>query len=180
MARFTIAVNLSGRQLRQREKLVEQVRDILKQTGMPAKNLELEVTETFLMEDIEESLALLAELKQLGIKLAIDDFGTGYSSLAYLDRMPADTLKLDISFIRKLPHEKDTVAMVRQMIDMAHSLGMKVVAEGVENSDQLQMLHEMGCDELQGFLFSPPVSASAFRSLLADQPLLQVQEYTVS
>jgi len=178
MAKFTIAVNLSGRQLRQREKLVEQVSDILKQSGMPPRNLELEVTETFLMEDIEESLALLAELKQLGIKLAIDDFGTGYSSLAYLDRMPADTLKLDLSFIRKLPHEKDTVAMVRQMIEMAHSLGMQVVAEGVENRDQLAMLQEMGCDELQGFLFSPPVSAGDFRTLLARQPLNVAAEET--
>lgn len=176
MAKFTIAVNLSGRQLRQQELLVEQVRDILKQTGMPPRNLELEITETFLMDDIDESLALLIELKRLGIKLAIDDFGTGYSSLAYLDRLPADTLKLDISFIRKLPHEKDTVAMVRQMIDMAHSLGMQVVAEGVEHADQLSMLQAMGCDELQGFLFSPPVPAVDFRSLLANQPLNVMQK----
>lgn len=171
MANFTIAVNLSGRQLRQQQRLVDQVRDILRQTGMPARNLELEVTETFLMEDIEESLALLSDLKQLGIKLAIDDFGTGYSSLAYLDRMPADTLKLDISFIRKLPHEADTVALVGRMIDMAHSLDMTVVAEGVEQPEQLTLLQQMGCDQIQGFLFSRPVSASNFRTLLSEQPL---------
>lgn len=171
MANFTIAVNLSGRQLRQQQRLVDQVRDILRQTGMPARNLELEVTETFLMEDIEENLLLLADLKQLGVKLAIDDFGTGYSSLAYLDRLPADTLKLDISFIRKLPHEADTVALVERMIEMAHSLGMHVVAEGVEQPEQLALLQQMGCDQIQGFLFSRPVSASSFRTLLSDQPL---------
>ncbi len=172
MANFTIAVNLSGRQLRQQQRLVDQVRDTLRQTGMPARNLELEVTETFLMEDIEENLALLSDLKQLGIKLAIDDFGTGYSSLAYLDQMPADTLKLDISFIRKLPHEADTVALVGRMIEMAHSLGMSVVAEGVEQSGQRQILQQMGCDQIQGFLFSRPVSASSFRTLLSAQPLV--------
>jgi len=171
MANFSIAVNLSGRQLRQQQRLVDQVRDILRQTGMPARNLELEVTETFLMEDIEENLVLLADLKQLGVKLAIDDFGTGYSSLAYLDRLPADTLKLDISFIRKLPHEADTVALVGRMIEMAHSLGMLVVAEGVEQPEQLALLQQMGCDQIQGFLFSRPVSASSFRTLLSAQPL---------
>nr|WP_236590923.1 EAL domain-containing protein [Neptunomonas japonica] len=134
--------------------------------------MELEITETFLMQDIDNSLKLLHELKELGIRLSIDDFGTGYSSLNYLSSLPADTLKIDRSFVKKLAISEDRVGLVRNVIQMSHDLGMSVVAEGVETKAQLDILRGFNCDEIQGFYFSPPVAAEEFRSLLINQPLI--------
>lgn len=167
---FRLAVNLSGRQL-QEEGLLDAVKKILNNTGIEPDKLELEVTETFMMQDIEHSLQLLKELKSLGIRLALDDFGTGYSSLNYLSRLPVDTLKIDRSFVTDLENSQDRLDLVRNVIRMSHDLGMEVVAEGVETQAQFDLLAEIQCDEVQGYFISPPVPADRFRELLENQPL---------
>lgn len=168
---FLMSVNLSGRQL-QRNTLAEKVKNIIELTGVSPDQLELEITETFLMQDIDNSLQLFNEIKALGVRLAIDDFGTGYSSLSYLNRLPVDTLKIDRSFIIDLPESKEKVGLVKNMIQMSHDLDMSVVAEGVETQAQLDTLRHLQCDEIQGYFYSPPVSAEEFRILLENQPLL--------
>jgi len=168
---FRLAVNLSGRQL-QEEGLLDAVKKILANTGIEPNQLELEVTETFMMQDIEHSLQLLQELKSLGIRLALDDFGTGYSSLNYLSRLPVDTLKIDRSFVTDLENSRDRLDLVRNVIRMSHDLGMEVVAEGVETQAQFDLLAEIQCDEVQGYFISPPVPADKFRELLENQPLI--------
>lgn len=168
---FLLSVNLSGRQLREKT-LAEKVKQILDISGIQPTDLELEITETFLIQDIDSSVRLLNELKALGIKLSIDDFGTGYSSLSYLNRLPIDTLKIDRSFVKELPQCQDRVDLVRNVIQMSHDLGMSVVAEGVETQAQLDTLNTLKCDEIQGYFYSPPVSAEQFRVLLENQPLV--------
>jgi len=168
---FLLSVNLSGRQL-QEDSLLETVRSIIVASGIDATQLELEVTETFLMQDIDHSLALLHELKALGIRLALDDFGTGYSSLNYLSRLPVDTLKIDRSFVMDISESTERYNLVRNVIRMSHDLGMQVVAEGVETEEQLALLRELDCDEIQGYLISPPVPAEQFRTLLENQPVI--------
>lgn len=168
---FRLAVNLSGRQL-QEEGLLDAVKVILTNTGIEPNQLELEVTETFMMQDIEHSLQLLKELKSLGIRLALDDFGTGYSSLNYLSRLPVDTLKIDRSFVTDLENSQERLDLVRNVIRMSHDLGMEVVAEGVETQAQFDLLAEVQCDEVQGYFISPPVPADKFRDLLENQPLI--------
>lgn len=168
---FLLSVNLSGRQLHQKS-LAEKVKHILELAGIQPTDLELEITETFLIQDIDSSVELLNELKALGIKLSIDDFGTGYSSLSYLNRLPIDTLKIDGSFVKELPQCRDRVDLVRNVIQMSHDLGMTVVAEGVETQAQLDTLNTLKCDEIQGYFYSPPVSAEQFRVLLENQPLV--------
>ena len=162
---------MSGRQL-QEDSLLETVRSIIVASGIDATQLELEVTETFLMQDIDHSLALLHELKALGIRLALDDFGTGYSSLNYLSRLPVDTLKIDRSFVMDISESTERYNLVRNVIRMSHDLGMQVVAEGVETEEQLALLRELDCDEIQGYLISPPVPADQFRTLLENQPVI--------
>lgn len=168
---FLLAVNLSGRQL-QEEGLLDTVRSIIRTSGISPNQLELEVTETFLMQDINHSLALLHELKSLGIRLALDDFGTGYSSLNYLSRLPVDTLKIDRSFVIDIEESKERYDLVRNVIRMSHDLGMQVVAEGVETQAQFELLQSLNCDEVQGYFISPPVSPEKFRMLLENQPLI--------
>lgn len=167
---FRLAVNLSGRQL-QEDGLLDAVKKIITNTGIEPDQLELEVTETFMMQDIEHSLQLLKELKSLGIRLALDDFGTGYSSLNYLSRLPIDTLKIDRSFVTDLENSQDRLDLVRNVIRMSHDLGMEVVAEGVETQEQFDLLAEIQCDEVQGYFISRPVPADKFRELLENQPL---------
>jgi diguanylate cyclase (GGDEF)-like protein/PAS domain S-box-containing protein len=159
------AVNLSARQFRQRD-LAERVAAILADTGLPAARLELEITESTLMHSADTTSAALAELKAMGLRLAIDDFGTGYSSLSYLKRFPIDTLKIDQSFVRDITHAPDNAAIITAIITMAHSMGMKGVAEGVETEDELRFLHRHHCDGMQGFLFSRPLPAEEFAALL--------------
>ncbi|WP_394559622.1 PAS domain S-box protein [Aquipseudomonas alcaligenes] len=154
----TLAVNLSPRQFRQAD-LVQQVREALHDTGLPAEHLELEITEGALIENVEQAQATLAALKDLGLKLAIDDFGTGYSSLAYLRRFPLDKLKIDQSFMRGVPEDQANLEIVATIVGLARNLKLCVLAEGVETLEQLQALRQLGCEQCQGYLFSRPLSA---------------------
>lgn len=166
----SLAVNLSGRQLTD-EKLAQRLHTQLTKLQLPANLLELEITETFLMEDIEASSRLLTELRQLGCHLAMDDFGTGYSSLAYLAKLPIDKLKLDRSLLLELEESPQCASMVQHMIRMAHELGLQVVAEGIESAGQVQLLHAMQCDYIQGYVFSRPLNVSEFTAFLRQQPI---------
>jgi EAL domain-containing protein (putative c-di-GMP-specific phosphodiesterase class I) len=156
-----LAINLSGRQL-QDPQLPAQVKQLLQKYQLDPDLIELEITETFLMADIEQSRLLLLQLKQLGLHLAMDDFGTGYSSLAYLAKLPVDVLKLDRSLSIDLEDSPQSVSMVRHMIRMAHELGMVVVAEGIESKGQVMLLRDMQCDFIQGYVFSTPLPEAEF------------------
>jgi len=164
-AGLRLAVNLSARQF-QHAALVDRVRAILKETRVPAKALLLEITESVAMERAQGSLAKLAELKELGVQLALDDFGTGYSSLAYLKRFPIDVLKIDQSFVRGVEFDAKDAALGITSIDLAHGLNLRVIAEGVETEGQREFLKKHGCDEIQGFLVSRPLTAEGFRRKL--------------
>ena len=152
-----VAVNLSVHQLRQPD-LEQRVREALRSHRVPARMLIMEITESVAMEDIEASLRVFDMLDQIGVRLSIDDFGTGYSSLSYLRRLPARQLKIDRSFVRDLDSSLDAQAIVEAVVRLAHALGLKVVAEGVETQDQADILAQLHCDELQGFLFARPMS----------------------
>ncbi|AGZ44998.1 EAL domain-containing protein [Actinoplanes friuliensis] len=160
-----MAVNVSVRQF-DRSDLPTVVREVLTETGMPADQLCLEMTESVLMTDTEENLAQLVRLKALGVTLAIDDFGTGYSSLAYLRRFPVDTLKIDRSFVERLGEQSDDAALASTIVQLGQSLGMSTVAEGIEEYGQLAALRDMGCTFAQGFYFSRPVPAGEAGRLL--------------
>ncbi|MDH3212107.1 MAG: EAL domain-containing protein [Myxococcales bacterium] len=160
-----IAVNLSGYQLR-REEIVETVAQSLRETGLSPDHLELEITESTIMQDDAITTAALSNLHDMGVRIALDDFGTGYSSLSYLRRFALDRVKIDRSFVKDIPGNPDDRALSAAIIAMAHSLGLKVVAEGVETLEQAEFLRESGCDELQGFLFSPAVPAPEFSRFL--------------
>ena len=162
---INIAVNLSPRQFRQKE-LVGTVAGILQRTGLEPHRLELEITEGTAMSNAEQTIAVLAELHQLGVKLAVDDFGTGYSSLTYLRRFPLHCLKIDRSFVRDAAANADSAAIVRATIALAHSLRLKVVAEGIETEAQRALLLHATCDEGQGYLFSKPLETESFENLL--------------
>jgi EAL domain-containing protein (putative c-di-GMP-specific phosphodiesterase class I) len=161
-----IAVNISCIQFPQRD-LFDTIAQILEETGLEARYLECELTESTIMQNEEEAAKTLKRLKMLGIKLSIDDFGVGYSSLSYLRQLALDTLKIDKSFIRDVPDEPDGMALSIAIIAMAHSLGLNVVAEGVETRQQLNFLRENDCDQAQGFLFSPARPADEIPTLLA-------------
>jgi diguanylate cyclase (GGDEF)-like protein len=163
-----VAVNLSAHQFN--ERIVGTVRRVLDDCGLEPGLLELELTESASMADADKSVALLAQLKAMGIRLAIDDFGTGYSNLNYLKRFPVDRLKLDRSFVHELETDADDLAIARAVIAMAHGLRLSVVAEGVETPGQLQLLAGLGCDHVQGWLFSRAVPAPQFAALLAHGP----------
>jgi diguanylate cyclase (GGDEF)-like protein/PAS domain S-box-containing protein len=162
-----MAVNVSVRQF-DRSDLPTMVGEVLAETGMPAGQLCLEMTESVLMTDTEENLAQLVRLKALGVTLAIDDFGTGYSSLAYLRRFPVDTLKIDRSFVERLGEQTDDTALANTIVQLGQSLGMSTVAEGIEEYGQLAALREMGCDYAQGYYFSRPVPADEAGRLLSE------------
>lgn len=153
---ISVAVNLSALQFHQVD-LVDKIAAILLETGLAAHLLEIEITESNAMQNAENSVRTLLELKRLGVRISMDDFGTGYSSLSYLKRFPIDTLKLDQSFVRDLSEDADDGAIATAVISMAHTLRLKVVAEGVETESQLAFLRDRFCDQVQGFLFSPPV-----------------------
>ncbi len=160
-----VAVNLSGRQFKQ-ERLVESVAAILNETGLAPSLLELEITESIIMRNAEETIVTLRRLKEMGISLAIDDFGTGYSSLSYLKHFPIDRLKIDRSFVLDITTDPDDAAIAEAIISMAHSLKLKVTAEGVEQQEQLRFLAQRNCDEMQGYLVSRPISTEEFTRLL--------------
>lgn len=161
-----ISVNLAGPQL-QRGDILETVQQALTATGLPASKLELEVTESFIMDQSEKLISVLKQLRHLGVTLAVDDFGTGYSSLARLKRLPIDRLKIDRSFVRELPFDEDDTAIARAVIALGRSLGLRVIAEGVESAEQATFLHQEGCHEAQGYYYSKPVSAAAAAEILA-------------
>ena len=160
-----VAVNISPRQF-MRVNLAEQVARTLQDTGLAAPCLELEITESLLMQDMERGIATLHALKAMGIQLAIDDFGTGYSSLAYLKRFPIDRLKIDRSFVQDLTTDPDNAAITEAVIALAHTMRLQVIAEGVETEAQLAFLRSRSCNEIQGYYFSPPLPAEEVASLL--------------
>jgi diguanylate cyclase (GGDEF)-like protein/PAS domain S-box-containing protein len=160
---LTLAVNMSPRQFRHRD-ISATVAEVTAQTGFPSTRLELELTESALMEP--DAAELLQRLRDTGVRLAIDDFGTGYSSLAYLQRFPLDVLKIDKGFVDAIPHGPDRGAIATSIVAMGHSLGFRVLAEGVEKPEQLAFLHALGCDMYQGYLKSPPLPPEAFERLL--------------
>ena len=160
-----VAVNLSPVQFKNR-RLFETVQAALGQSGLAPERLELEITESLLLNDSDETLDTLHRLRRLGIRFALDDFGTGYSSLSYLRSFPFDKIKIDRSFMRDLSRKGDSLAIMRAIIGLGHSLGMSLTAEGVETVDQLQAMHELGCNEVQGYLVSPPMPAPAVATLL--------------
>lgn len=163
---FRISVNISGRQIAARS-FVPTVLSILEETGLPPGMLELEITESVLMNDLEACLASLHQLHARGIRLSIDDFGTGYSSLSYLKRFPIQTVKIDRSFIADATTDSDDNSIVEAAVAMAHGLRLNVVAEGVENVEQLALLRKHGCDEAQGYLFGRPLPATAAARFMA-------------
>ncbi|SDT09979.1 diguanylate cyclase/phosphodiesterase with PAS/PAC sensor(s) [Halopseudomonas xinjiangensis] len=162
---IAVAVNLSVQQLRQSQ-FAQRVKGILEECDLPASMLELELTESMLLEHSDEVTRNVAELQEMGIRLSVDDFGTGYSSLAYLKRFPLHTLKIDRTFVSGLDEEGRDAAIVCAIIAMSHSLGLNVVAEGVEHHSQLAFLKANGCDEVQGYLISRPLPAREFTALL--------------
>jgi EAL domain-containing protein (putative c-di-GMP-specific phosphodiesterase class I) len=159
---LSVAVNVSARELG--EHLVDYVTRALRMAGIPGRSLELELTESAALESLELTVQVIQSLRALGVTCSIDDFGTGYCGLSYLNRLPIDTLKIDRSFITELSGGSDTI--VTAVIALGHSLGLKVIAEGVETADQLAYLASRGCDEMQGYLFSKPVPADEFAALV--------------
>jgi len=155
---ISISVNLSCHQFSDR-KLLHAVREILEETGMEPKYLEFEITESVLMEDADTAMLVLGEMKKMGMKISIDDFGTGYSSMAYLKHFPIDVLKVDRSFIMDIPDDEMEATITTAIIKLAHALNLVVVAEGVENAEQLHFLSALNCNQIQGYFFSPPVPA---------------------
>ncbi|MFL6199247.1 MAG: putative bifunctional diguanylate cyclase/phosphodiesterase [Thermoanaerobaculia bacterium] len=157
-----VAVNLSARPF-QRPDLLDRIQEVLAETGLPPSMLQLEITETLAMQNAEASQSVLRGLKELGIRIAIDDFGTGYSSLSYLTTLPIDILKVDRSFVSGLGTSRGSGEITAAVISLAHSLKLDVVAEGVENETQLEILRSQGCNKVQGYLFSPPIPAALCR-----------------
>ncbi|MBK8211329.1 MAG: EAL domain-containing protein [Rhodospirillales bacterium] len=165
LPRLCVAVNLSAVQFKQ-PRLVERISHILAKSGLDPTSLELELTESVLVEDIAASATILNTLKDLGVSISIDDFGTGYSSLAYLKRFPLNALKIDRSFVRDIITDPNDAAIVSATIALAHNLRLRVIAEGVEQRVQVDILRAQGCDEVQGYFFSPPLPAAEFADWL--------------
>jgi diguanylate cyclase (GGDEF)-like protein/PAS domain S-box-containing protein len=166
-----ISVNLSGNQLYQSD-LIASVEEILRDTGLDAQSLDIELTESLVMTDVENALGIMHQLKRLGVKLSLDDFGTGYSSLSYLKRLPIDVLKIDKSFVRNITTDPDEAAIARSIITLAQSLQMQVIAEGVETAPQLGYLRRHRCDQIQGFYFSKPLPPHELEQLLIEDKCL--------
>jgi diguanylate cyclase (GGDEF)-like protein len=160
-----IAVNVSTLQLKQQE-FFDRVKAITERCRGSGNSIELEITETSLMENAEFMVEVLTRFARVGVAVAVDDFGTGYSSLSYLKRLPIDLLKIDQSFVRDLPGNSNDTAICRAIIAMAHSLNLRVLAEGVESEEQMQFLRKENCDEMQGFLYSKPISADEIAEMI--------------
>jgi EAL domain-containing protein (putative c-di-GMP-specific phosphodiesterase class I) len=170
-----MAVNLSPRQIQRRPSgrlatydAVEMVRTVLQESGLDPATLELEITESVFLKDADYAIETLGRLDEIGVRVAIDDFGIGYSSLNYLKLLPASTLKIDRSFVRLINRNQRDTAIASAIVAMAHSLNMKAIAEGVETVEQWEALRRLGCDEMQGYLFSQPLSANDATAMLAD------------
>jgi EAL domain-containing protein (putative c-di-GMP-specific phosphodiesterase class I) len=162
---FRLAVNLSPRQFRD-DSLIDTIVTALGESGLPPANLEIEITETAAMEDVQLTFTLLTRLREMGVRVAIDDFGTGHSSLNYLKRFPIDTLKIDRSFVEDLPDRFEDAAIVRAVLELARGLDLRVVAEGVETKAQLDFLQGHECREVQGFYFAEPMPANEVRDFM--------------
>ncbi len=169
-----VGVNVSAKQMRQ-SNIIETVRRILKETGLPPECLELELTESILMDLYGQAMNIPHELKAMGVGFSIDDFGTGYSSLNYLKRLPVNTLKMDQSFVRDLTSDANDAAIADAVIGLGHGLNLNVLAEGVETEGQLNYLRGLKCDQMQGFLFSQPLPPVVFEKLLRDKTKLATQ-----
>jgi EAL domain-containing protein (putative c-di-GMP-specific phosphodiesterase class I) len=165
---WRIAVNLSARQFQQPH-LVDQIERILQETGLEPRLLELELTESVFMENLESAVEVLVDLKTRGIQIAIDDFGTGYSSLSYLKNFPIDRIKIAQEFVRDVLNDPNDMAIVEATIAMARSLGLKVIAEGVESKEQMMFLKGLGCVEMQGFYFAVPMPADQVAALIGKE-----------
>jgi EAL domain-containing protein (putative c-di-GMP-specific phosphodiesterase class I) len=165
-----VSVNVSGRQFVDHD-LEEDVRRALLESGIEAELLELELTESSLMQNTEATISALLALKRRGVKLSIDDFGTGYSSLAYLQRFPIDKVKIDLAFVRNITGNTNDATIAQTIVQMAHSLKMKAIAEGVETAGQLAYLRHHGCDEMQGYYFSHPLRLDEVEELLTAETL---------
>jgi EAL domain-containing protein (putative c-di-GMP-specific phosphodiesterase class I) len=152
-----VSVNLSARQLK-RQDLTETVKGVLQSTGLEGRCLSLDITETLYITVLEGNTKALDDLRRMGVRISVDDFGMGYSSLSYLKRLPVDTLKVDRSFVAGLGEDAEDTAIVRMIIELAHTLGISIIAEGVESEQQAEQLKQMGCDLGQGFHFSEPLS----------------------
>ncbi|MFQ5674592.1 MAG: putative bifunctional diguanylate cyclase/phosphodiesterase [bacterium] len=167
-----VAINLSARQFREHG-LTEAISQVLRDTGLPAHYLRLEISETYAMQNMKYTIATLTELKELGVQIVLDDFGTGYSSLSYLKRFPIDILKIDRSFLKEVPTNKQDAAIITAIIALTRSLGMSVIAEGVENKDQIDFLQSVDCNDMQGFYFSKPLPFDELQKSLSS---FQVRE----
>ena len=168
-----IALNLSGHLFSQ-QNLSERLIQVLRETALDPLSLDVEITESMLVKDVQTAISTLNELRELGIKVSIDDFGTGYSSLNYLKRFPFDTLKIDQSFIRNVQADSKSAAITIAIIEMAHSLNLKVIAEGVETEGELEFLRRHNCDGVQGYLFSRPLPVDEFQKLLFSGKRLRI------
>lgn len=164
MRDIRLSVNVSPRQLAQ-PYFVEQVKEAIEKTGIRASQLKLELTESFILHDVDEAIEKMHELNRIGIRFAMDDFGTGYSSLAYLTHLPLEQLKIDQSFVRDIGSDKNSRVMVRTIINIANNFGLQVVAEGVETDEQLAFLRQFGCNKFQGYFFGKPVPVQEFERL---------------
>ena len=172
-----IAVNLSARQFD--EQLPARIAAVLERYGVRPDQIMLEITESLLMRGADKVIDIMNQLVAMGLALALDDFGTGYSSLAYLKKFPISTLKIDRSFVIGLPFEENDCAIARAIVTMAQQLRQEIVAEGVETAEQMRFLRELGCDQLQGYLFSPAVPAAEFELMLDEGKRLRLGEAVV-
>lgn len=177
LPKLKVAVNFSARQFRDGA-LDTMVGRALEETGLRPEYLEIEITESDVMENPEQTIVLLYRLNALGIKIAIDDFGTGYSSLAYLTRFPIETLKIDQSFVRGVPNDAENAAIVATVCALAHSLRIRVVAEGVENNEQVSFLHALSCNEFQGYFYSPPLPADEMTEFIKKWKKISLSDFS--
>jgi EAL domain-containing protein (putative c-di-GMP-specific phosphodiesterase class I) len=166
---LAVSVNLSARQFRQ-VNLHERIKALVSSSGVDAELIELEITESYLMQDPDQAILVMRALCEAGMRIAIDDFGTGYSSLAYLTRFPISALKIDRSFVQDMSRDKSAATIVRTIVEMAHSLSFTVIAEGVETEEQARLLQLLRCEQAQGYLFARPMPAAELVTWLADQP----------
>ena len=163
---LTLSVNISGKQLSQSD-LVARISEILRETGLDAGCLALEITESMIMKDPDSATAIMVQLRALGIHIHIDDFGTGYSSLSYIHRFPVNALKIDRSFVEKMFANNENMEIIKTIISLAHNLGLDLIVEGLELSEQLAHIKELKCSYGQGFLFSKPMEVTTIDNMLA-------------
>jgi EAL domain-containing protein (putative c-di-GMP-specific phosphodiesterase class I) len=172
---FSVAVNISATQFA-REGFLEQVTMIINNSGVDPQHIEIEVTEHTMLHNIETVSTIVKQLRELGIRASLDDFGTGYSSLHYIKRFPVDALKIDISFIQNICTDTDDIAIVSAIITMAHAMNLKVIAEGVENNEQLEILRKLHCDQIQGYIFSRAKPSDEATALLHSQHHSEIRQ----